>query len=150
MKNKLLIHACCAPCLVAVYDDTLKTMSKMNMDDFDIIWYNTNIHPKVEYEKRKNTYIAYVKDMGKNPILLDEYNMNKFIFDAVNLNKLGFKVRCEYCYVSRLEKVFEYAKNNGYTHVTTTLLISPYQKHDLIITVCNMLAEKYNVKYRHT
>ena len=58
-------------------------------------------------------------------------------------------MRCEYCYVSRLEKVFEYAKENGYTHVTTTLLISPYQKHDLIISVCNKLAEKYGVKFMY-
>lgn len=147
MKNKLLIHACCAPCLVAVYDDTINTMSDMEIDDFDVIWYNTNIHPKVEYTKRKETFISYVKDMGKQPIMLDEYDMNKFIFDSMSLDKLGYKVRCEYCYTSRLEKVFEYAKQNGYTHVTTTLLISPYQKHDLIISVCNKLAEKYNVKF---
>lgn len=147
MKNKLLIHACCAPCLVAVYDDTMNTMSDMKIDDFDVIWYNTNIHPKVEYNKRKETFVSYVKEMGKNPIILDEYDMNKFIYDSMSLDKLGYKVRCEYCYTSRLEKVFEYAKQNGYTHVTTTLLISPYQKHDLIISVCNKLAEKYNVKF---
>jgi len=149
MKNKLLIHACCAPCLVAVYDDTLENLKEMGFEDFDTIWYNTNIHPKVEYEKRKETYISYVKDMGKNPIVIDEYDMHKFIYDAVNLDKTQFKLRCEYCYVSRLEKVFEYAKNNGYTHVTTTLLISPYQKHDLIISVCNKLGEKYGVKFMY-
>jgi len=149
MKNKLLVHACCAPCLVAVYDDTVETLNEMGFDDFDTIWYNTNIHPKVEYEKRKETYISYVKDMGKTPIVLDEYNMHKFIYDSVNLDALGFKIRCEYCYISRLEKVFEYAKENGYTHVTTTLLISPYQKHDLIIAVCNSLAEKYDVKFMY-
>jgi len=149
MKNRLLIHACCAPCLVAVYDDTTQNLKDMGFEEFDTIWYNTNIHPKVEYEKRKETYISYVSDMGKKPIVLDEYDMNKFIYDVVNLDKLGFKVRCEYCYVSRLEKVFEYAKENGYTHVTTTLLISPYQKHDLIISVCNKLAEKYGVKFMY-
>ena len=54
-------------------------------------------------------------------------------------------LRCEYCYISRLEKVFEYAKKNGYTHVTTTLLISPFQKHDVIRKVCESLAKKYDV-----
>lgn len=147
MKNKLLIHACCAPCLVAVYDDTINTLEEMNMTDFDVIWYNTNIHPNVEYKKRKETFISYVKDMGKEPIMLDEYNMNKFIYDSMSLDKLGYKVRCEYCYTSRLEKVFEYAKENGYTHVTTTLLISPYQKHDMIISVCNKLSQKYAVEF---
>lgn len=145
MKNRLLIHACCAPCLVAVYDDTIKNMINMDIDEFDVIWHNTNIHPKIEYEKRKETFISYVNSMGKTPIMIDEYNMNKFISDVVNLDKTKYKMRCEYCYVSRLEKVFEYAKENGYTHVTTTLLISPFQKHDVIKKVCESLAKKYDV-----
>lgn len=145
MKNRLLIHACCAPCLVAVYDDTIKNMINMDIDEFDVIWHNTNIHPKIEYEKRKETFISYVNSMGKTPIMIDEYNMNKFISDVVNLDKTKYKMRCEYCYVSRLEKVFEYAKENGYTHVTTTLLISPFQKHDVIRKVCESLAKKYDV-----
>lgn len=145
MKNRLLIHACCAPCLVAVYDDTIKNMTNMGIDEFDVIWHNTNIHPKIEYEKRKETFISYVNSMGKTPIMIDEYNMNKFISDVVNLDKTKYKMRCEYCYVSRLEKVFEYAKENGYTHVTTTLLISPFQKHDVIKKVCESLAKKYDV-----
>ena len=147
MKNKLLIHACCAPCLVAVYDDTINNMDNLDITDFDVIWYNTNIHPKVEYERRKETFENYVKSQGKVPIVLDEYNLYRFTYDSMNLESKGYKVRCEYCYFSRLEKVFEYAKNNGYTHVTTTLLISPYQKHDLIIDVCNKLSEKYGVKF---
>ena len=145
MKNRLLIHACCAPCLVAVYDDTIKNMTNMDIDEFDVIWHNTNIHPKIEYEKRKETFISYVNSMGKTPIMIDEYNMNKFISDVVNLDKTKYKMRCEYCYISRLEKVFEYAKKNGYTHVTTTLLISPFQKHDVIRKVCESLAKKYDV-----
>ena len=145
MKNRLLIHACCAPCLVAVYDDTIKNMTNMDIDEFEVIWHNTNIHPKIEYDKRKETFISYVNSMGKTPIMIDEYNMNKFISDVVNLDKTKYKMRCEYCYVSRLEKVFEYAKENGYTHVTTTLLISPFQKHDVIRKVCESLAKKYDV-----
>ena len=145
MKNRLLIHACCAPCLVAVYDDTIKNMINMDIDEFDVIWHNTNIHPKIEYEKRKETFVSYVNSMGKTPIMIDEYNMNKFISDVVNLDKTKYKMRCEYCYISRLEKVFEYAKKNGYTHVTTTLLISPFQKHDVIKKVCESLAKKYDV-----
>lgn len=66
---------------------------------------------------------------------------------AVGYKDLGYSSRCEYCYTVRLEKVFEYAKQNGYTMVTTTLLISPYQKHDKIIEVCEALSKKYDVKF---
>lgn len=147
MKNRLLIHACCAPCLVAVYDDIVENMENMEIADFDVIWYNTNIQPKIEYEKRKETFISYMQIMEKAPIVLDEYNMKEFVENVVNLDKTKYQMRCEYCYTSRLEKVFEYAKENGYTHVTTTLLISPFQKHNVIIKVCENLALKYGVKF---
>jgi len=67
-KEKLLVHACCAPCLVAVYDDIITNLSDFSLEtveDFDILWYNTNIHPKVEYEKRKSTLKEYLSMMGK-------------------------------------------------------------------------------------
>jgi len=75
--------------------------------------------------------------------------MYEFVKNSINFKELGYSMRCEYCYYSRLDKVFEYAKNNGYTMVTTTLLISPYQKHDKIIDVCKSLAEKYSVKFMY-
>lgn len=37
--------------------------------------------------------------------------------------------------------------NTGYDAFTTTLLVSPYQNHDLLIQVAEELAEKYEVKF---
>lgn len=150
MKDKLLVHACCGPCLVAVYEDIEKNYEEYNLssiNDMDVIWYNINIHPKEEYEKRKETLKEFLNIKNKDGIYLDEYNLIKWSKDALNFKENGYNLRCEYCYVSRLEKVFEYAKDNGYTAVTTTLLISPYQKHDIIIKVCEDLAKKYNIKF---
>lgn len=152
MKDKLLVHACCAPCLVAVYDDILNNLEGYNLEtsnDFDVIWYNINIHPKEEYERRKETLKEYLNMNNKEGIFLDEYNLLDWAKHAVNHKEEGYEFRCEYCYKSRLEKVFEYAKENGYTSVTTTLLISPYQKHDVIINVCNELSAKYDVKFMY-
>lgn len=149
-KEKLLVHACCAPCLVAVFDDIVANLQEFGLqevEDFDVLWYNTNIHPKVEYERRKNTLKEYLNIVGKEGIFLNEYNMYGFIKNAVNYSDLGFRLRCEYCYFTRLKKVFEYAKGNGYTAVTTTLLISPYQKHDVIIEVCKKLEKEYGVRF---
>jgi len=151
-KEKLLVHACCAPCLVAVYDDIVTNLNEFGLntvEDFDVIWYNTNIHPKVEYERRKETLKEYLDIVKKNGIFLDEYNMYDFVKNGIGFKDLGYSMRCEYCYYSRMDKVFEYAKDNGYTMVTTTLLISPYQKHDKIIEVCDSLAEKYGVKFMY-
>lgn len=152
MKNKLLVHACCAPCLVAVFDDIVNNLNEYGLDkneDFDVIWYNINIHPKEEYELRKNTLKEFLSMNNKEGIFLDSYNLWDWTVNAVNYNKLGYSMRCEFCYTSRLEEVFKYAKENGYTEVTTTLLISPYQKHDVIISVCERLSKKYGVLFRY-
>ena len=149
-KNKLLVHACCAPCLVAIYEDIENNIDEYGLDskqDFDVIWYNINIHPKEEYELRRDTLKEFLSIKEKDGIFIDEYNLWEWTKHAVNYDKEGFRIRCEYCYTSRLEKVFEYASKNGYTHVSTSLLISPYQKHDIIIEVCKRLAKKHNVEF---
>lgn len=152
MKDKLLIQACCGPCLVGVYEDISLNLEYFNIDsveNIDILWYNMNIQPKREYEKRKETLINYLATVGKKPIIIDEYDLIEFAKVAVSPEKYGFDIRCEYCYRKRLEKLFQYAKENGYTSVTTTLLISPYQKHELIIKICKELEKKYDVKFAY-
>ena len=49
MKQKLLLHSCCGPCSSGVLEDLSK--------DFDVtvFYYNPNIYPKEEYEKRRDT-----------------------------------------------------------------------------------------------
>ena len=87
MKDRLLVHACCAPCLVAVYDDIVNNLSKYNLEnekDFDVIWYNINIHPKAEYEKRKDTLKEYLALYKKEGIFLDEYDLMGWAKHAVN------------------------------------------------------------------
>lgn len=152
MKDKLLVHACCGPCLVAVYEDIEKNYRGYNLDkldDVDVIWYNINIHPKEEYDRRKETLKQFLDIKNRQGIYLDEYNLFNWTKEAVNFKENGYSLRCEYCYTSRLNEVFKYAKENGYTAVTTTLLISPYQKHDIICDVCEKLAKKYNVKFMY-
>ena len=152
MKDKLLVHACCAPCLVAVYEDIEKNYNEYNLErieNMDVIWYNTNIHPKYEYEQRKETLKQFLTLKNKQGVFLDEYNLMDWTKQALNFKEEGYRLRCEYCYTSRLEKVFEYARDNGYTAVTTTLLISPYQKHDIICEVCEKMALKYGVKFMY-
>jgi predicted adenine nucleotide alpha hydrolase (AANH) superfamily ATPase len=51
------------------------------------------------------------------------------------------------CYSLRLDKVAKYAKDNGFDAFTTSLLVSPYQKHDLIKELGEKFALKYNIKF---
>ena len=55
--------------------------------------------------------------------------------------------RCGYCYRVRMEETAKYAAENGYDSFTTTLLISPYQNHEMICAVAKAMGEKYGVEF---
>lgn len=135
---KLLLHTCCAPC--SVY--CVETLKKENID-ITSFWYNPNIHPYKEYEARLECLKKYDEEIGIPLIIEDYYGLREFCKNVVN--KLDN--RCGYCYLCRLEKTAKYAKENGYDAFSTTLLISPYQDHESLKKIGEMLEKKYGVKF---
>ena len=136
---KLLMHACCAPCSVYCID----SLRKEGIEPV-IYWYNPNIHPYKEYEARRDSLIEYTKNQNVECIIEDEYGLDEFCKNV--RDKLDS--RCvDYCYPKRLRKTFEYAKENGYDAVTTTLLYSIYQKHDFIKKLCEDLSKEYGIEF---
>ena len=136
---KVLMHACCAPCSVYCVD----TLRKEGIEP-TIFWYNPNIHPYKEYEARRNCLIEYTKLVNINCIIKDEYGLDEFCKNVAN----NIDARCtSYCYPVRLKETFEYAKENGYDAVTTTLLYSIYQKHDYIKRLMEKLSKEYGISF---
>ena len=136
---KLLMHACCAPC--SIYP--VETLRKEGIEP-TMYWYNPNIHPYIEYKNRRDALKEYSDIMNLNCIFDEEYGLDDFCKNVIN----NLNTRCqEYCYPVRLKKAFEYAKENGYDAVTTTLLYSIYQKHDIIKKQCEELSKEYGVKF---
>lgn len=135
---KLLLHTCCAPCSVYCVEELKK-------EDIDITsyWYNPNIHPYKEYEARLECLKTYDDQIGIPLIIDDYYGLRDFCKNVVN--KLDN--RCGYCYLCRLEKTAKYAKENGFDAFSTTLLISPYQDHELLKKTGELLEQKYKVKF---
>ena len=64
IKSKILLHACCAPCLTAAHD-RLKSEY-----DIDIVWYNPNIYPVDEEKKRLAELRRYAGEVKANLIEL--------------------------------------------------------------------------------
>ena len=136
---KLLMHACCAPCSVYCID----TLRKEKIEP-TIYWYNPNIHPYKEYEARRDCLIDYTSKIAIKCIVEDEYGLDEFCKNVSN----NLNSRCvDYCYPVRLRKTFEYAKENGYDAVTTTLLYSIYQKHDFIKLYCEKLSKEFDIDF---
>lgn len=135
---KTLLHICCAPCSIAC----IESLRGEGVEPTGF-WFNPNIHPFTEYRARKNALVDYAGGIGLELVLQGEYGLRSFIA-GVSPN---FDDRCGYCYRVRLEEAAAYAAQNGYDAFTTTLLISPYQKHELIGQVANEMAEKYRVSF---
>lgn len=136
---KLLLHACCAPCSVYCVDELRKEGIEPIM-----YWYNPNIHPYQEYKARRDCFIQYTKEQNLESIIEDEYGLDNF---CKNVSQ-SLESRCaDYCYPVRMRNAFEYAKNNGYDAVSTTLLYSIYQKHDYIKKICEDLSKEYKIQF---
>ena len=137
---KLLLHICCAPCSAAC----VKVLREEKID-ITGYWYNPNIHPYKEYENRLNALKEYSKMINLKVIYNDYYGLREFTSNVID----KIDNRCEYCYFSRMENVVKYAKDNGYDAFTSTLFISPYQKHDLLKKICENLSKKYNIEFKY-
>ena len=142
---KLLLHACCGPC--SSYCLELLT----NYFDITILYYNPNIYPDIEYERRLEELKELLNKIPhKNKIDLIEtrYNPDEYYESVKGLQNLGERSkRCYNCYKLRMEETFKYAKDNNYDYCTTTLSISPYKISSWINEIGSNLEDKYNVKY---
>ena len=136
---KLLMHTCCAPC--SVY--CIESLRDEGIEP-TLYWYNPNIHPYTEYKARRDTLKEYSKMINVKAIFEENYGLKEFCKNVVN----DLENRCaSYCYKVRLEQTVKYAKENGYDTFTTTLFVSPYQKHEEIKNICEELAKKYNIDF---
>ena len=135
---KLLLHICCAPC--SAYP--IKYYKENNID-FTGYFCNPNIHPYEEYKKRLDALKEYSILVGFDVIYNDNYGLVEFTKNVIN----DINNRCSYCYYSRIEEVVKYAKENGYDAFTSTLFVSPYQKHELLKNICMDLSKKYDIEF---
>ena len=136
---KLLMHTCCAPCSVYCIDSLRDEGIEPTL-----FWYNPNIHPFIEYKTRRDCLKDYATQVGVKLITNEDYGLDEFCRNVVN----DIPNRCvNYCYKKRLTETVRYAAENGYDAFTTTLLVSPYQKHEELRRVCEDLAAMAGIEF---
>ena len=107
--------------------------------------YNPNIHPFTEYVRRRDAALQYAKSLDLPLIMEDHYGLRQFIETLYDVQAgFDFPGRCAYCYRLRMEKTAVTAKENGFDAFSTTLFISPYQNHDLLMKEAEAAAGKYD------
>ncbi|HEY8392628.1 MAG TPA: epoxyqueuosine reductase QueH [Capillibacterium sp.] len=134
----LLLHTCCGPC--ATYStEFLKEQGYTPT----MYYYNPNIHPYKEWERRKESLEKFAA-LKQIPLLLEEeYELSAFLQQTV----FHEQERCGICYRMRLEKTAQKAQELGFPVFGTTLLISPYQNRELLCQIGGELAVKYNLTF---
>ncbi len=131
---RLLLHTCCAPCSVYCVD----SLREEGVEPVSF-WYNPNIHPYQEYRARRDTLVEYAASIGLELLVQEDYGLREFIQAVAE----DISRRCAYCYARRLEETARCAASRGFTHFSTTLLVSPYQDHEGICRAGEALAERY-------
>ena len=145
---KLLLHSCCAPCSSHV----ITTL--MPYFDITILYYNPNIEPKEEYEKRKEEQkrlIASIEHQNELTIVDCDYDPVTFHCAIKGLEHLKEgSERCFKCYELRLGKTALLAKEGNFDYFGTTLTVSPYKNSAKLNEIGSILEKKYDIKYLYS
>jgi predicted adenine nucleotide alpha hydrolase (AANH) superfamily ATPase len=136
---KILLHSCCAPCLVIPLDDL-----RSEGHDITTLFYNPNIHPYSEYLRRLDAFTAYTKDKNVPILTLEQLDSMDRWFQQVVFRE---SQRCRMCFNFRIEMTARLAESKGFDAFSTTLLYSRFQKHDLLKATCEAIAEKYEIPF---
>ena len=144
-RPSLLLHACCGPCSSYVLEYLCKHF------DITVLFYNPNIYPQEEYERRLNELLNFYKRFvpaQKVRVIQTPYEPQEF-FDAVGTKENPELAdepergeRCRRCYELRLRYTYNYACENNFDYFCTTLSISPFKDADKINEIGARLCEE--------
>lgn len=141
----LLMHSCCAPCSSYCLSYLAEYFS------ITILYYNPNISPKKEYDKRVQEQIRLIQELPvrhKISFVQGKYDPEHFYEMAKGLEDIPEGgVRCFGCYKMRQREAAIYAKKHGFDYFTTTLSVSPHKNAQKLNEIGLLLEKEYGVSY---
>lgn len=142
---KMLLLSCCAPCSCAVIEKLARDGA-----DFTVLFYNPNIHPVQEYEKRRLENENFCRERNI-PFISLEYDPERWHETVKGLeNEPERGQRCSACFLMRLRRTAEYAQANGFEVITSVLGISRYKDFDQVTAAGHRAAREYGISYDDT
>jgi epoxyqueuosine reductase len=120
--EQVLLHSCCAPCSGEVMEAMVASGLKLT-----IYFYNPNIHPRAEYELRKEENIRFAEKMGL-PFIDADYDSDQWFARVKGLEWEPERgARCTSCFDMRFERTALYAHEHGFELFTSCLGISRWK-----------------------
>ena len=135
-RTPLLLHACCAPC-------SLEPLRLLREEGFEpvICWTNPNIQPVAEHNHRLETLLAWARDVARVEVIVADDDRAAWERTVAPL-WVDRERRCAACYALRLAEAGRIAKKRGFTHISTTLAVSPYQLYGACMRALERVAAK--------
>lgn len=137
-EGRLLLHACCAPCSLAIVECLLQNGIRPTL-----FFYNPNIFPEEEYLHRKEEIIRYAELQGIDCVDAD-YDHQQWLEDVCGLeNEPERGARCLRCFYLRLKRSAEYAHEHGFSVVATTLATSRWKSLEQVSQAGRLAVEPF-------
>jgi predicted adenine nucleotide alpha hydrolase (AANH) superfamily ATPase len=117
---KIVLHICCGVCAAGVVE-------RLALEGHEVLglFYNPNIHPLEEYERRLAATDKVAKELNF-PLVAGAYTPEEWLAETSSLeNEPEGGKRCEGCFRFRLKKTALYLQDNEGDAFTTTLTVSP-------------------------
>jgi len=89
--------------------------------------------------------VQALSEAVRTEVFYPEYRPAEF-FQAINLREEAGQ-RCLICWSLRLEKTARLAREKGFDHFSTTLLVSPYQDHEALKAIGSSVSEEEGVAF---
>ena len=126
-SKRILMHSCCAPCAAEIMDAMVASGIETT-----IFFSNPTLHPRDEYEIRKEENIRYAEKLGMGFIDADYDVKNWFDRTKGQENEPERGARCTTCFDMRFERTAQYAAEHGWDLISSTLGISRWKDMDQI------------------
>ncbi|MEO5667231.1 MAG: epoxyqueuosine reductase QueH [Bdellovibrionota bacterium] len=143
LPQKLLLHVCCGP-------DAAGVVRQLKSEfDLSCFWYDPNIQPKQEHDKRLEAFVK-VMELEGIPYSIGEYDVDAFLEKIKGLEHTPEQgAKCSKCYDMRLERSAFEAREKGFDLYATTLAISPHKVQQKLIAFGELGEKRYGVPYFH-
>lgn len=141
-SNKILLHACCAICS-AYPISYLKDMGYSVV----VYFYNPNIYPLDEYNKRLEAQKKLCQYFDCE-LIIGDYDTETYFNTVKGLEMEPEKgLRCDECFKLRLINSAIMAKKLGINLFTTSMVISPHKNFEKLSAIGQQIAQDFELNY---
>ena len=125
--KKILLHACCGPCLT----HCVEFLREQEYEPV-IFFSDSNIMPLEEYQLRRDAVRDYATK-AKVEFVEDAYDNKHWLESVKGLEgELEGGKRCAVCFKHNLRRAADYACEQGFTEITSTLTVSPHKRSMMV------------------